>query len=210
MELYSDRQAKMLQVDLTKLPMAMDIEVDIDLGENSNANKRDKLLMVATQLLPLLKEGGQGMVLKPDAVANIAYDLLHSLDLKPEDYLRDHTTEEFLKEVEEANKKAQEEEQRAKELAMRVEEANAKQQEANALYTRVQADNSVQDNVRQTAVAMDKHEQEWTKLVIDSAKAEVDPAEAVKKPNMDSILMKANETVMNLSLIHISEPTRPY
>ena len=153
-------------INPAELPMAMDLEVDVDLGENSNANKRDKLLMIATQLLPMLKEGGQGMVLRPDAVANIAYNVLATMDLKPEDYLRDHTTEEFMEEVKQHNEEQKKEEQRLKDLAVRNEEATAKQGEATALYTKIQADNAIQDNVRQTAIALDKHEQEWAKICL--------------------------------------------
>ena len=94
--IMSDRRGAILDVDLKSLPKNMELEVDVDLGENSNANKRDKLMLLASQLIPMLKDSGQGMMIKPDAVANIAFDLVNTLDLKPEQYLVDHTTKEFL------------------------------------------------------------------------------------------------------------------
>ena len=122
----SDKGYGVFKINPKELPDTMDLEVDVDLGENSNTNMRDKLMLVGTQLIPLLKEGGQDMILKPEAVANVAYGILHSLDLQPEDYLRDHTTEEFLQEAQQAQQKAQEEQKKAQAIADRVEEAKAK------------------------------------------------------------------------------------
>ena len=194
----SDKGYGVFKINPKELPDTMDLEVDVDLGENSNTNMRDKLMLVGTQLIPLLKEGGQDMILKPEAVANVAYGILHSLDLQPEDYLRDHTTEEFLQEAQQAQQKAQEEQKKAQAIADRVEEAKAKQSEANAVYTKVQADNAIQDNVRQTAIALDKHQQEWSKLRIDAVGKEVEPADfnqVVTQPDINIIMSNAKSIV---------------
>jgi hypothetical protein len=154
--------------------------------------------LVASQLIPMLKESGSGSMIKPDAVATIAFDLLNTLDLKPENYLRDHTTEEFLKEAEGLQKISKEAEDKLKGIQNRVEESKAKQAEANSVYTKVQADNALQDNIRQTAIALDRHDQEWARLKTAAIKAEV-PADHLPTPgNMDEIMMKANQIVKSI------------
>jgi len=196
--IMSDRRGVMLDVNLKELPTCIELEVDVDLGENSNANKREKLMLLASQLIPMLKESGQGAMIKPDAVANIAFDMVNSLDLKPEQYLKDHTTKEFLEEAKNAMKIAEDDKKRMKEIAARVEESKAKQAEANSVYTKVQADNSLQDNIRQTAIALDRHDQEWARLKTAAIKAEVTPENLPTPGNMDEIMMKAVEIVKSI------------
>jgi len=196
--IMSDRRGEILNIDLKNLPELIEIEVDVNLGENSNANKRDKLMLVASQLVPMLKESGAGSMIKPDAIANIAFDMLNTLDLKPENYLQDHTTEEFLKQAEQLQKTAAEQEAKIKEINNRVEESKAKQAEANSVYTKVQADNSLQDNIRQTAIALDRHSQEWARLKTAAIKAEVPPEHLPTPGNMDEIMMKAVEIVKSI------------
>jgi len=196
--IMSDRRGEILNIDLKNLPELIEIEVDVNLGENSNANKRDKLMLVASQLVPMLKEAGAGSMIKPDAIANIAFDMLNTLDLKPENYLQDHTTEEFLKQAEQLQKTAAEQEAKIKEINNRVEESKAKQAEANSVYTKVQADNSLQDNIRQTAIALDRHSQEWARLKTAAIKAEVPPEHLPTPGNMDEIMMKAVEIVKSI------------
>jgi hypothetical protein len=194
----SDRRGEILDVDLKNLPECIELEVDVNLGENSNANKRDKLMLVASQLVPMLKEAGAGSLIKPDAIATIAFDLLNTLDLKPENYLRDHTTEEFLEESKGQQKKVAEEEEKLKGIQNRVEEAKAKQSEANSVYTKVQADNALQDNIRQTAIALDRHDQEWAKLKTDAIKAEVPENHLPNPGNMDEMMSKAIQIVTSI------------
>jgi hypothetical protein len=146
----------------------------------------------------MLKEAGAGSMIKPDAIATIAYDLLNTLDLKPESYLRDHTTDEFLKEAEQIQKTAQENEDKIKGINNRVEESKAKQAEANSVYTKVQADNALQDNIRQTAIALDRHSQEWARLKTAAIKAEVPPEHLPTPGDMDEIMMKAAEIVKSI------------
>jgi len=196
--ILSDRRGEILNVDLKNLPECIELEVDVNLGENSNSNKRDKLMLVASQLVPMLKEAGAGSMIKPDAIATIAYDLLNTLDLKPENYLRDHTTDEFLKEAEQIQKTAKENEDKIKGINNRVEESKAKQAEANSVYTKVQADNALQDNIRQTAIALDRHNQEWARLKTAAIKAEVPPEHLPTPGDMDEIMMKAAEIVKSI------------
>jgi hypothetical protein len=196
--IMSDRRGEILDVDLKNLPECIELEVDVNLGENSNANKRDKLMLVASQLVPMLKEAGAGSLIKPDAIATIAFDLLNTLDLKPENYLRDHTTEEFLEESKGQQKKVAEEEEKLKGIQNRVEEAKAKQSEANSVYTKVQADNALQDNIRQTAIALDRHDQEWAKLKTDAIKAEVPENHLPNPGNMDEMMSKAIQIVTSI------------
>jgi hypothetical protein len=196
--IMSDRRGEILDLDLKNLPECIELEVDVNLGENSNSNKRDKLMLVASQLIPMLKEAGAESMIKPDAIATIAFDLLNTLDLKPENYLRDHTTEEFLKEAGEQQKVKAEETKKIKEITSRVEESKAKQSEANSVYTKVQADNALQDNIRQTAIALDRHGQEWAKLKTAAIKAEVPPDHLPVPGNMDEIMMKAMEIVKSI------------
>jgi len=196
--IMSDRRGAILDVNLKNLPKNMELEVDVDLGENSNANKRDKLMLLASQLIPMLKDSGQGMMIKPDAVANIAFDLVNTLDLKPEQYLVDHTTKEFLDKAKKAMSVSEEEKKKNKEIAARVEESKAKQAEANSVYTKVQADNALQDNIRQTAIALDRHGQEWARLKTAAIKAEVSPDHLPTPGNMDEIMMKAMEIVKSI------------
>lgn len=198
MTVMSDRRNSILQVDLKNLPDSMELEVDVDLGENSNANKREKLMAIASNLIPMLESAGQGAILKPDAVATIAYEFINAMDLKPESYLRDHTTEEFLAEVQRLQEESQKAKQRAQDIANRVEESQAKQAEANSVYTKVQADNALQDNIRQTAIALDRHGQEWARLRTAAIKAEVPPNELPKPEDMDAIMMKAVEVVKSI------------
>jgi alanyl-tRNA synthetase len=93
---------------------------------------------------------------------------------------------------------AEEDKKRMKEIASRVEESKAKQAEANSVYTKVQADNSLQDNIRQTAIALDRHSQEWARLKTAAIKAEVSPEHLPTPGNMDEIMMKAMEIVKSI------------
>jgi len=182
-------------VDIDKLPSHMDMTVDVDLGENSNANKRSKLTMIATQLLPLIKEGGQEMILRPDVTAVLANNLFASMDENPLDYLEDYNSDEFKEKAKKDAEGKQKEAEEAKKLATEAEKTQMDLAKANVNYTNVQASNAIQDNTKQLAVAMDKHFQEWEKLRQDALKNEVEPPQM---PNMDEILSKATEVISGL------------
>jgi len=182
-------------VDIDKLPNHMDMIVDVDLGENSNANKRSKLTMIATQLLPMVKEGGQEMILRPDVTAALANNLLSSMDENPLDYLEDYNSEEFKEKAKGDSEKKQKEAEEAKKLATEAEKTQMDLAKANVNYTNVQASNAIQDNTKQLAVAIDRHFQEWEKLRQDALKDELPPPQM---PNMEETIKKASAVISGL------------
>jgi hypothetical protein len=184
-------------VDIDKLPAHMDMLVDVDLGENSNANKRDKLTMIATQLLPLIREGGQEMILRPDVTAVLANNLLSSLDENPLDYIEDYNSEEFKEKAKSNADKKQKEAEEAKQLAKEAETAQMDLAKANVAYTNVQSSNAIQDNTKQLAVAMDKHNQEWEKLRQEAIKNEVEP---LQKPDMNQTIQQAMQLISGMGI----------
>jgi len=184
-------------VDIDKLPAHMDMTVDVDLGENSNANKRDKLTMIATQLLPLIREGGQEMILRPDVTAVLANNLLSSLDENPLDYIEDYNSEEFKEKAKGDAEKKQKEAEEAKQLAKEAEKSQMDLAKANVNYTNVQASNAIQDNTKQLAVAMDRHNQEWEKLRQDALKNEVEPPQ---KPDMNQTIQQAMQLISGMGI----------
>ena len=184
-------------VDIDKLPAHMDMLVDVDLGENSNANKRDKLTMIATQLLPLIREGGQEMILRPDVTAVLANNLLSSLDENPLDYIEDYNSEEFKEKAKSNAESKQKEAEEAKQLAKEAETAQMDLAKANVAYTNVQSSNAIQDNTKQLAVAMDKHNQEWEKLRQEAIKNEVEPPQ---KPDMNQTIQQAMQLISGMGI----------
>ena len=184
-------------VDIDKLPAHMDMLVDVDLGENSNANKRDKLTMIATQLLPLIREGGQEMILRPDVTAVLANNLLSSLDENPLDYIEDYNSEEFKEKAKSNAESKQKEAEEAKQLAKEAETAQMDLAKANVAYTNVQSSNAIQDNTKQLAVAMDKHNQEWEKLRQEAIKNEVEP---LQKPDMNQTIQQAMQLISGMGI----------
>jgi len=196
-------------IDISKLPKRMDLEVDIDLGENSNANKREKLMALATGLLPLVMDSEAKGIVKPEAMATIAYQLLQSMDLDPADYLVDHTTEEFMQQAAEQQKQAAEETQKQRDIADKKVMAEIDQMLSNVSYTKAQADNTIQDNVRQTAVAIDKSLQEWSKLYIEN---EVQVENMPQRQDMAQLLQQAQQfvaTVKNTEATNQPQPQGP-
>jgi len=184
-------------VDIDKLPAHMDMSVDVDLGENSNANKRSKLTMIATELLPLIREGGQEMILRPDVTAVLANNLLSSLDENPLDYIQDYNSEEFKEKAKGDAEKKQKEAEEAKQMAADAEKTQMDLAKANVNYTNVQASNAIQDNTKQLAVAMDRHQQEWEKLRQEALKNEVEPP---KMPDMNQTIQKAMQLISGMGI----------
>lgn len=172
-----DPKYGVLDVDIKKLPKSMTLEVDVDLGENSNANKRDKLQLLAKDLIPLLTQSGASSLLRPDAYAVIANQLLTSLDLEPSDYLKDHTTPEFMQSTQQALEKKKQEAEEAKKVAKAKVQSEVDQAAANVRYTDVQSNNAYQDNARQLAIAIDTHMQKWADLSLKAQKEGAQPPE---------------------------------
>lgn len=186
-----------LDVDIRKLPKMMSLEVDVELGENANSNKRDKLQLLAKELIPLLNQAGAGALLRPDAYAVIANQMLTSLDLEPGDYLKDYTTPEF----QEITKKVMEEKKKEKEQAKAMAEAKMKseidQANANVRYTNTQSNNAYQDNARQLAIAIDTHFQKWAEL---SMKAEKEGTKPSERPPFGDIVALSKQVLDELEV----------
>ena len=73
-------------------------------------------------------------------------------------------------------------------------------QQSNIDYTNVQAQNAIQDNLKQLMVALDKSEQEWTKIGLDAGKNEqVMPA----KSDIDALYAKAQKLVSNVMMSNV-------
>jgi hypothetical protein len=68
--------------------------------------------------------------------------------------------------------------------------------EANIRYTQVQADNSLQDNTKQLAVALDKSNQEWSKLALEAAK---DGLSLPPRPNFEELFQLAMAGIQAMS-----------
>lgn len=181
-----------LSVNPKDLPMNIECEVMLDLGENSNANQIQKLQKVGSEILMGLNQQGQGMVIKPEAPAVLATKLIEAIGLDSNDFLEDYTTEEFKQKAAQALK-SQSDMNNAKQ---QLEQANAQAQlglaQANVAYTQAQAKNTLQDNARQMAVAIDKHFQQWAELTVKAAKDGIQPPQA---PDFQQIIAMAAQLI---------------
>lgn len=177
-------------INMNELPSKMDVEIFLDIGENSNINKITKLGRVGSEILPALNQQGAGIVIKPEAPAVLATQLIESMNLDSNDYLEDYTTDEFKQKAIESIRKQTERAETAKVIAERKAEADARLQESNIMYTNAQAKNTFDDNSKQLAVSIDKHFQEWADLSIKAAK---EGAQLPEHPSYDQILMMARQ-----------------
>ena len=186
--IYADGVYRM--VDISKLPKTMDVEIFLDIGENSNSTKIQKLGKVGSEILPSLNNQGMGLVIKPEAAAVLATQLIESMQLNSNDYLEDYTTEEFKQRAAEDMKKNSETQNMAEQLKNRKAEADAALAESNVKYTDAQSKNTMDDNAKQLAVSIDKHFQEWADLTIKATK---EGAELPPHPDYASVIMMARE-----------------
>jgi len=186
--IYSDGVYRM--VDISKLPKTMDVEIFLDIGENSNSTKIQKLGKVGSEILPALNQQGMGLVIKPEAAATLATQLIESMQLNSNDYLEDYTTEEFKQRAAEDMQKNSELQNKAEMLKNRKAEADAALAESNVAYTDAQSKNTMDDNAKQLAVSIDKHFQEWADLTIKATK---EGAELPPHPDYASVIMMARE-----------------
>jgi len=177
-------------VDISKLPKNMDVEIFLDIGENSNSTKIQKLGKVGAEILPALNEQGMGSVIKPEAAATLATQLIESMQLNSNDYLQDYTTEEFKQRAMDEMQKNSELQNKEAMLKNRKAEADASLAESNVAYTNAQSKNTMDDNAKQLAVSIDKHFQEWADLTI---KAKKEGAELPPHPDYANIIMMARE-----------------
>ena len=186
--IYADGVYRM--VDISKLPKTMDVEIFLDIGENSNSTRIQKLGKVGSEILPALNQQGMGLVIKPEAAAVLATQLIESMQLNSNDYLEDYTTEEFKQRAAEDMQKNSELQNKAEMLKNRKAEADAALAESNVAYTDAQSKNTMDDNAKQLAVSIDKHFQEWADLTIKATK---EGAELPPHPDYANIIMMARE-----------------
>jgi hypothetical protein len=177
-----------LSVNPKDLPLNLECEVMLDLGENSNANQIQKLQKVGGEILTALNQQGQGMVIKPEAPAVLATKLIEAIGLDSNDFLEDYTTEEFKQKAAEALKSQSDMNNAKMQLEQQTAQANLGLAQANVAYTEAQAKNTMDDNARQMAVAIDKHFQEWADLSIKAAKEGTQPPQA---PDFQQIVSMA-------------------
>ena len=204
---YSTPEGVYKDINTISLPNMMEVDIHLDIGENSNASLQQKLGMLGAQVLPALKAEGQEMVIKPEAGAVIATKMVDALGLNPSDYLVDYTTEEFKKKAAEAMQANAAASQKAKELEDREKESSAKLKEEQVKLTKAEANNTYQDNIRQTAISIDKHMQEWEKLNQEALKEGTNPP---AKPDINAIFKAALDAVTTMNLpSEKMEPEQP-
>ena len=172
-------------INPSELPYNLECDVFVDIGENSNLNKIQKLKSIGQEILPALKAQGVEVMIKPEAPATLATQLVEAMGLDSNDFFVDYTTDEFKEKAAQVMQQQNEQAQQAKQMELAKAQADIGLQEANVMYTQAQARNTADDNARQMAVAIDKHFQEWADLNIKSVK---EGAQLDEHPSFDSIL----------------------
>lgn len=172
-------------INPSELPYNLECDVFVDIGENSNLNKIQKLKSIGQEVLPALKAQGIEVMIKPEAPATLATQLVEAMGLDSNDFFVDYTTDEFKEKAAQVMQQQNEQAQQAKQMELAKAQADIGLQEANVMYTQAQARNTADDNARQMAVAIDKHFQEWADLNIKSVK---EGAQLDEHPSFDSIL----------------------
>jgi len=172
-------------INPSDLPYNLECEIFVDIGENSNLNKIQKLKSIGSEVLPALKAQGVGMVVKPEAPAMLATQLVEAMGLDSNDFLEDYTEDEFKEKAAQVMQKQSQEAQQAKELELAKAQADVGLQQANVAYTQAQARNTMDDNARQMAVAIDRHYQEWADTAISAVK---EGANVPPHPTFDEIV----------------------
>jgi hypothetical protein len=179
-------------VNMSELPSKMDVEIFLDIGENSNATIIGKLGKIGSEILPALNNQGAGMAVKPEAPAVLATKLIEAMNIDSNDFLEDYTTDEFREKAQKVLQEQSKAKQVEKQLTERKQVAEAALSEANVTYTNAQAKNTMDDNSKQLAVAIDKHYQEWADLTIKAVK---EGAELPQHPGFDQIVMIARQLI---------------
>ena len=176
-------------IDMNALPSKMEVEILLDIGENSNSTRLNKLRQIGAEVLPALNKQGAGMAIKPEAPAVLATKIIEAMNLDSNDFLEDYNKEEFRQKAMKAIQLQSQAAKTTREAAMQKAMSDVKLQEANVAYTNAQAKNTMDDNARQLAVAIDKHFQQWAEL---SVKAQKEGAQIPPHPSYDEILMMAS------------------
>ena len=179
-------------IDPMSLPARMDVEVFLDIGENSNQNMIKKFEMIGSKVLPSLNSQGQGIVIKPEAPAVLATQLIESMGMDSNDYLEDYTTEEFKEKAIQTIQQQSQKSQKDGELAQRKLEADASLAEANVTFTNAQSKNTVDDNTKQLAISIDKHFQQWAEIDIKAMK---EGTPVPRRPDFSQIIEVAKSMI---------------
>ena len=190
-------------INISELPTNMDVEIFLDIGENSNSTKIQKLGKIGSEILPALNNQGMGLVVKPEAAAVLATQLIESMQLDSNDYLEDYTTEEFKQKAAEEMQKNSEVQNMAEQLKNRKAQADAALAEANVAYTDAQSKNTMDDNAKQLAVSIDKHFQEWADLTIKATK---EGTQLPPHPDYTNVIMMARELLNPRPMMEQQEP----
>jgi len=184
---YLDREGIYKTADIAQLPKTINFNVDANLGENSNDNLRMKYEMVGV-VLQKLAENGRQVAIKETADARLASMAITALDLDPMDFIEDYNSPDFEQRANMARKKMM----AAEEKKLEIEELKASfdvlAKEANARLLATQADNAMQDNAKQLAVAMDTHYQNWAELAL---KADKEGTPRPEKPAIEQLIKTA-------------------
>ena len=192
-----------LSINIASLPEQMEVEVMADVGDHANSTMMTKLGVVQ-QLMDGLQSAGAGLAIKQEAPMKIAEMTFNALDLNPADFIEDWEDPEFIEAVAQSKEQEQQAQQAQQALEQRNLEADARQKEMNVVFTRAQAENTKQDNVRQTAISLDKHFQEWEKLNQDAIKEGSTPPQ---KPDIQEMFATAQQVVEQMK--QADEPQDP-
>jgi len=165
-----DNPAVYKSVNLETMPKEMDVEILVDVGENSNSTKLMKLQRIAQEVIPAVQNANAGMAIKPEAPLVLAFEILKAMDVDPQQFFMDYEDPQFRQQAAQAMQQSAQEEQEKKQQEQQQIQSKIALEDANVRYTHVQADNSLQDNTKQLAVALDKSSQEWSKISLDAAK----------------------------------------
>ena len=177
---YLDREGIYREVDISELPETIHFNVDANLGENSNSNLRMKYEMVGA-IMEKLVANGRSVVIKEEADARLASMAITALDLDPMDFIEDYNDPQFQKRAQASRQKMMAIENKKLEIEELKASYDVLAKEANARLLATQADNAMQDNAKQLAVAMDTHFQNWAELAIKADK------EGTPRPEMPAI-----------------------
>ncbi len=188
---YLDREGIYREVEVASLPKNIHFDVDANLGENSNHNMRQKYELVGA-ILGQLAQSGRQVVIKETADARLASLAISALDLDPLDFIEDYNSDEFIESASAERKKIEAAQKKQMELEELKVSYEVLAREANARLLATQADNAMQDNAKQLAVAMDTHFQSWAEI---SIKANKDGVQMPEKPDMASLIQTAYQLI---------------
>ena len=164
---YLDERNEWVDVDASLLPASMHVVVDVDVGDHSNSNILKKMQIIGQQVLPALVQAGAGSIVAPTAAATIAAKTLDAMDLDPLDFIVDFTTDEFKQKADQSRENDAQAQQKQKQMEEAQAQATIDQLRANIDFTKAEAMNVTQDNLRQLYQTIDDSDAKWAKLTVD-------------------------------------------